>query len=284
MTRWTVVAVLVVVCAFSSGVCLATGADDTGHWETISAGMQLGTFTGPESALGDSRIHVLRIDPEFWELKIMGISEIDAANVYSPMRWCEEYGFSAAINAGMYAMDYSTHVGYMQSGLHVNEHRMNHYKSVAAFGPKRDDLPLFRIYDLDDGGVNVEDIVNGYEYVVQNLRMIKRRGENRWSRQEKMWSEVALGEDEDGRILFIFCRTPYTVYEFNEVLMSLPIDLVCAQHLDGGPVAEMVILTDEVRREFIGSYETGCCEYTTNTRAYPLPNIMGVVPREQQEP
>ena len=279
MHKWTAVVAVAAVCTFGAGICLGTGADDAGDWEAISTGMELGTFNGPDSDLGDSKIHVLRIDPELWELKIMGISEIDAANVFSPMRWCEEYGLAAAINAGMYAMDYSTHVGYMKSGSHVNAQRINHYKSVAAFGPQREDLPLFHIYDLDSEGVNMEDIVDGYEYVVQNLRLIKRHGENRWSRQEKMWSEVAMGEDGDGRILFIFCRTPYTMHEFNDVLMSLPIDLECAQHLDGGPVAEMVILTGETRREFIGSYETGCCEYVTNTRAYPLPNIMGVVPR-----
>ncbi len=281
MHRWTVVVALATVCTLSTGFCFGARADDAGNWETISTGLELGVFEGPDSALGDSEINILRIDPEFWELRIMSISEIDAENVFSPMRWCEDHGLAAAINAGMYATDYSTHVGYMKSGSRVNAQRFNHYKSVAAFGPRRDDLPLFRIYDLDSEGVNMEGIVDGYEYVVQNLRLIKRRGENRWSRQEKMWSEVALGEDGDGRILFIFCRTPYTMHEFNEVLMSLPIDLECAQHLDGGPVAEMVILTEDVRREFIGSYETGCCEYVTNKRAFPLPNVRGVVRREQ---
>ncbi len=282
MNRWAVAVAVTVACVFSAGTCGAgVAAGDAEQWEVISEGMQLGTFVGPESVLGDSEIHILRIDPEIWELKILSISEIEAANEYSPMRWCEEYGLAAAINAGMYAMDYSTHVGYMQCGEHVNEPDVNHYKSVAAFGPLRYDTPLFHIYDVDAEGFDLADIVDDYEYVVQNLRLINRSGENRWTLQEKMWSEVALGEDEDGRILFIFCRTPYTMHEFNDVLKSLPIGLVCAQHLDGGPVAEMVILTDEIRYEFIGSYETGCCEYTTNTRAYPLPNVMGVVRRDR---
>jgi len=248
-------------------------------WQMLDEGLELGTFEGPESELGDSVIRILRIDPEHWELRILSISEIGQPNVYTPMRWCEEFDLVAAINAGMYAQDYSTHVGYMKSGSHVNAPRVNHYQSVAAFEPKREGLPRFRIYDLDDQDVDMGDIIEGYDHVVQNLRLIKRPDENRWSRQERMWSEVALGEDGDGRALFIFCRTPYTMHEFNDVLMSLPIGLVCAQHLDGGPVAELVVRTDDLTLELVASYESGCCEYTTNQKAYPLPNVIGVVRR-----
>jgi hypothetical protein len=282
MRQLLIAATVLAVCLITPGTCVASDPEDGSAWEQIAEGMQLGTFLGPPSDLGDSKIHILRMDPEVWKLRIIGISETGEENTYSPMRWCEEYGFAAAINAGMYAQDYSTHVGYMRSGSHVNASQVNHYKSLAVFGPRERGLPHFRIHDLDVDGTNVEGLARSYEYAVQNLRLIKRGRENRWSKQDAMWSEVALGEDRKGRILFIFCRTPYTMHEFNDVLLSLPIELECAQHLDGGPVAEMVILTEGTRREFIGSYESGCCEYTTNRRAYPLPNVLGVVRRDDK--
>ena len=48
------------------------------------------------------------------------------------------------------AMDHRTHIGYMKNGDHVNNATVNHYKSIAAFGPIKPELPPFRIYDLDD--------------------------------------------------------------------------------------------------------------------------------------
>lgn len=145
--------------------------------------------------------------------------------------WCERHGLSAAINVGMYAKDDRTYLGYMRCGSYVNASDVNHYESVEAFGLKRDDLPLFHIYDLDDPDADIETIVASYDCVIQNPRLIKRPGENRWSPQDRMCSEAALGEDGSGRALFIFCRTPYTMHEFNDVLISLPIDLRRAQHL-----------------------------------------------------
>ena len=47
------------------------------------------------------------------------------------------------------------------------------------------------------------------------------------------WAEAALGEDTRGRALLIYCRAALCMYEFNEILLKLPLDLVAAQHLEG---------------------------------------------------
>ena len=249
--------------------------------------MDLGRFRGWMPTIpnaGDSTITILRIDPQNWELKLLCISETGRTGGYTPRRWCELYGLVAAINAGMYEPDHSTHTGYLRNGSHVNNSQVNHYQAVAAFRPRSPDLPLFRIYDLDAEGSSMDFINQRYDSVVQNLRLIKRPGENRWPRQEKRWSEVALGEDRSGRVLFIFCRTPYTMHDFNEMLTALPIDLVCAQHLDGGPIAQLYVRTRLVELELVGSYETNSSENDLHQRTLPMPNVIGVLPRTLKSP
>lgn len=260
------------------------GGGRAGDWESIAPGLELGTFAGPATPLGDGTITILRIDPQRWELRLLAASETGAPSHLTPRRWCEEHGLVAAINAGMFDRDYSTHMGFMSNGSHTNNPRVNHYRSVAAFGPRHEGLPPFRIHDLDAPGASMDDVRAHYRCVVQNLRLIKRPAINRWSQQERRWSETALGEDRAGRVLFIFCRTPYTMHDLNETLVALPIDLVCAQHLEGGGLAQLSIRLGDFRRDYVGAYETGGNDKAGDGRTAPLPNVIGVAPRGGRPP
>ncbi len=111
---------------------------------------------------------------------------------------------------------------------------------------------------------------------MQNLRLIKHPGENRWKQQPKMWSEAALGEDKNGNALFIFCRTPSTMHDFNEHLLKLPINLVSAQHLDGGPPASFYLNCGGVVIRGMGSFESGFNEKTGSQKFWLLPHVIGV--------
>ena len=178
-----------------------------GIWQSLAPGMELGTFSASRpSKSGDSRITILRIDPEFWSLEFVGLSLVDESGGQTARRWSKAHHLTAATNAGMFAKDYSTHIGYLRFRDHVNNDNVNAYQSVAAFDPRREGLPRFRIFDLDSPGVSMESILRDYASAIQNLRLIKRPGQNRWRPQEKQWSEAALGEDASGRILFIFCQ------------------------------------------------------------------------------
>ena len=94
-----------------------------------------------------------------------------------------------------------------------------------------------------------------------------------------MWSEAALGEDESGRILFIFCRSPYTMHDLNNELLRLGIGLVAAQHLEGGPQAQLYIHAGEVEFEISGSHGTSSREIDDISVSWPIPNVLGVRPR-----
>jgi hypothetical protein len=245
-------------------------------WRYIADGLDIADFiVSPKASSGDSKIVVIRIDPKLWDIKLMSISETGDEKGKSAKDWCQDHKLTAAINAGMFDVDYKTHVGYMRTRTHKNSPRINGYKSAAAFDPKHDTLPPFYIYDLDV--TPLDTVAKYYHGVMQNLRLIKRPGENRWSQQERKWSEAALGEDSQGRMLFIYCGSPYSMYDFNHMIMALPIDLVCAQHLEGGPLAQMYIKHGETELELAGGYANDLIQ-----SARPIPNVLGIAPRHSK--
>ena len=255
-------------------------ADTPSGWQSLAPGMEFKSFkTGKPSMVGDSRITILRIDPNLWELEVAGISETGEPAGHTAREWCEKRNFSAAINAGMFAADGKTHLGYQRFREHINNSRANNYQSVAAFDPLDSKLPRFRIFDLDASGITFHDILRDYASVVQNLRLVKRPGANQWSQQDKQWSEAALGEDSAGRILFIYSRSPFSMHDLNRELLAAGIGLVAAQHLEGGPEAQLYVLVGGTEIETFGSYETSFKQNDENPAAWPVPNVLGVRPR-----
>ncbi|MBD3169923.1 MAG: hypothetical protein GF307_10605 [candidate division Zixibacteria bacterium] len=246
------------------------------QWENISSGLEYRYFKAEvRSFAGDSLIHVLRIDPQQWELKLYSISEEDEQNRFTLADWSKKFDLTAVINAGMYYTDFRTHSGFMKSGEHINNPGIvKDYYSAAAFGPYDDTFPLFKIFDLDE--TELDEIIDNYDYVIQNLRLIKRPGENRWTQQNKRWSEAALGEDSRGNALFIITGSPYSMYDFNEILLSLPLDIVAAQHLEGGEQAQMYIKHGGYELNINGSYETLFTGPDGNPFTAPIPNIIGI--------
>jgi len=215
---------------------LATGVVAGEAWTELEPGLELARFDSEarsSSAYGD--LVVLRVDPAVWELKIVAASLLDDDRNRNIREWSEDFDLIAAINAGMYQADKKTHVGFCIVDGEVISRFTNKYRSAAAFGPVDDEDPPFRIFDLDE--VPLEDIKQRYHNVVQNLRLIKRSGKNRWEQSKDRWREAALGEDSQGWALLISCRKSWSMHDFNEILLELPLDLECAQHLEGSGTA-----------------------------------------------
>src|SRR5262250_332694 len=123
-------------------------------WKTVAPGMDYKYVLAKKpSTVGDSRIFIVRMDPNLWQLEAVGISQTGESASHTARDWSQRHKFSAAINAGMFATDMKTHVGYMGSPAHVNNAKTNAYRSVAAFEPRdSQSIPKFRIFDLDAPG------------------------------------------------------------------------------------------------------------------------------------
>src|SRR5262245_56032011 len=250
-------------------------------WKTVEPGMDLRLLEAQkEGGKSVPRIAVLRIDPALWDLEALGTSSTGEPSGHTAREWCQRYNLTAAINAGMFGTDQKTHLGYLRYRQQVYNYHQNNYQSVAAFDP-RDSAGTspFRIFDLDTPGVTFQGILEQYSSVVQNLRLVKRPGRNQWGQQERKWSEAALGEDRDGRILFIFSRAAFSMHDLNQELLESDVGLVVAQHLEGGPEAQLYVHAGETKLEMFGSYETSFKEDDNNALAWPVPNILGVRPR-----
>lgn len=225
------------VYALLMGIMMAaTSAVAAEPWTVLEPGLELARFdskTRESEAWGD--LVVLRVDPSVWDLKVVA-AEMQADQDNRNIReWSEDFDLTAAINAGMYQADKKTHVGFCKVDGQVISKYPNKYRSAAAFDPVDVSDPPFRIFDLDEDPL--EDIRSRYRTVVQNLRLVKRPGKNRWEESKDRWREAALGEDAQGRALLISCRKAWSMHDFNEILLDLPLDLVCAQHLEGSGTA-----------------------------------------------
>lgn len=248
------------------------------QWQALAQGLSVGTFPTTKAAdLTPGELIIVKIDPQRYELMVIGKSWGGVDENLTAREWGEKFKMDAVINAGMFDIDYHTHIGYLKSRGHTNAKFSNKYQSLMAFDPKdatKD--PPFRLYDLDEKGASIKGIEADYHSVIQNLRLIKRPGENRWEPSLKAWSEAALAEDAQGNILFIFTRSRYTMHAFNAELLALDLGIVAAQHLEGGPEAQLYVNAGKKVIEKYGRSKTDLSDPKEDGLPWPIPNVIGV--------
>jgi hypothetical protein len=238
--------------------------------------------THKQSMVGDSNITVLRIDPAMWEMEVTGVVQSGEISGHTAREWAQKQKYTAVINAGMFLTDNKTHLGYMRSRDRVLNGKVNSYQSVLAFDPREGKkIPAARIFDLDADGSSMQQILLDYSSALQNLRLIKRPGLNQWGKQTREWSEAAVGEDSGGHVLFIYSRSPFSMHDLNQELLEAGIGVVAAQHMEGGPEAQLYVHAGSTELEMFGSYETSFRENDQNSEAWPVPNVIGVRPRSK---
>ena len=264
---------IVAIAALAMFAAAAPAPAADGRWAELGRGLELGRFPLEGHGYPGAKVHVLRVDPRLWELTLHGLPRGESEG-YTTREWVRREGLVAAINAGMYQVDYRTHSGYLAVDGAVLSRGVNAYLSAAAFAPVDPAEPPFRIVDLDEEPLAA--VTARYRRVVQNLRMVKRPGENRWSPPARRWSEAALGEDREGRALFIFCAAPLPLDRLIEALLALPLGLVAAQHLEGGSQAQMFVAAGGERIELVGDREGALSPSEQFRPARPIPNIIGV--------
>lgn len=242
-------------------------------WQNLADGIDFGRFPVPGG--NDKELWIVRIDAKLRPLKSLSASNL-GHDALTAEQWATKHHLCVVINAGMFETDHVSHIGYWKSsGNILRSDNRKDYSSIAVFTPLDASAPAFRIFDGDLSDIE-KNVIPAYQNVIQNLRLIKRPGENRWTQQDKAWSEAALGEDDVGRALLIFCPVGLTMHDFNEHLLKLPIHLVAAQHLEGGPEASLYVKIGDFEIRGIGSYETGFNENDDNHQFWPIPNVIGI--------
>src|SRR5512136_679095 len=251
--------------------CLAVVSSDArsenGPWRKVENGLFLGQFEPPEETpVKDAKIIILKIHPRYYSFKLLCASELGKIRL-TPKEWCKKYNLTAAINAGMYQKDGLTNVGYMKNHSHLNNPRLNSaYKAVLAFNRMEVSVPEIQIIDLKCQ--DFETLRPKYQTFVQSIRMISCNQENVWSKQDRRWSLAVLGMDKEGKVLFILSEAPYSGYDFNNVLLSLPVSIFNATYLEGGPEASLYFSAAGMELEKAGIYGTGLNGSVVRSGAY----------------
>jgi uncharacterized protein YigE (DUF2233 family) len=178
----------------------------------------------------------------------------------------------AAVNAGMFQENGLTSVGFMKNFDHINNPKLSKANTVLAFNPVDESIPTVQIIDRECQ--NFSELRQKYQSFVQSIRMISCDRQNVWTRQDAKWSVLALGMDTDGNILFLFSRTPNSVHDFIEILMSLPLSLKSAMYLEGGPQASLYLSTPKMTLQRDGAW--GSLEENSLPFPLPVPNVIGI--------
>jgi hypothetical protein len=270
---WMSVIVLAAVLAAA-----ATPVPPPSPWRTLAPGLEVAELAAPHaSAVGDSRITVVRIDPDRYEIDLLSAKLLDTPQPLTAKQWVLRHGVLGAINASMYATDHRTSVAYMRSGTALNNGRWSRDNAVFVAGPKEPGLPPVQILDRACGW-DVDAQAARYRIAIQNIRMLDCAGKNTWAAQPRKWSTAAVGLDAAGRVLFIHCRSPYATRDFIEALRALPLDLRRLMYVEGGPEASLYVAAGGQEVARMGSFETGFHEADDNAVFWPIPNVIAFRP------
>ena len=244
-------------------------------WRGLGRGAEYAAIAlSPKPAIGDGLLHVVRVDPSLATLRARIAGQLGARS-RTAREWCDDPRVVAVINAGMFDRDLSTHVGYLRVGERIATSRWaRQYNSILLLGARHPNLPAATIRDAPPGG-RAADFAD-YHTVIQNLRLIRDPAVNVWAQSDRRWSEAAIALDRQGRILFLFCRSPFTMHDFNALVTALPLGVTRAMHVEGGPEASLSVRGPGLAVDLAGSYETGFNPADDNSKQWPLPNVVAV--------
>src|SRR5689334_22786012 len=98
-------------CAWSRQLCVAgvvlvligaqreSPAQPSSEWRTLAAGMEIRVVQSrKQKVIGDSKITVLRINPNRWELELMGVFQTGESASHTAREWSQKQKYAAAIN------------------------------------------------------------------------------------------------------------------------------------------------------------------------------------------
>lgn len=243
-------------------------------WQQLDEGLHYAEIDATiKSDIGNNNISVLKIDPQYYQFNLLTAKQ-KKIKPLTAKKWASTYNQIAVINAGMYQQDHRTNVGYMRNFDNINNSRLNKNNTIVAFNRKDDSVSEFQIIDMTCQ--NWEELKDKYHSFSQSIRMVDCNQKNRWGKQAKKWSMAAIGKDTNGNALFVFSRSPYTVYDFIKMLLDAPIDLYNLMYLEGGPEASFYVDQNNIQIANMGSYETGFNENDDNNFFWRIPNVIGI--------
>ena len=209
-------------------------------WVQIRQGLSVGKsfLVSSSSHREDSGFTLIRIDPASYRFSLHMASHDAPAR--SLGMWAEKYELHAGINASMYLPDNMTSTGYMRGGTHINNVRIG--SRLGAFFVANPHDPSLAAVDILEGHKpETLALLEKYDIVVQNYRLISSQGNILWPEGGAMHSIAAVAKEQDGAVLFILCQDPLTAYEFARAVQAFSLQLGTVMYVEGGAQAGVFV-------------------------------------------
>lgn len=238
---------------------------DMGVWQTST--------DTPEAS--ESRLHVLRVDPTKFELRLLMASASSPATPLTARQWCERETLVAAIPAGLAGADGKS-LSLMQSRRAVNNPKRSAEQGLIAFDPLDRTTPPLFLGDMDGRSAKTR---KKYGAAIQGPRLIG-PGREVWAGDlaTRRASIAAIGADTGDRLLLLHCRLPYTLRQFAELLPKLTpkLHLRSLVLAELGPRAQLFVDANGKGREFVGSLDSAGRPDNATTQPATVFNVIGI--------
>ncbi len=247
------------------------------EWKNLGKGADFCEMEAPKkSAINDSKISILKIDPKHFDLYMLSATEHENQSLPAS-EWAEKFELNIVINAGMYDLSKKLlSKGFLQNGKHLNNGALYpNYNAMIAFNPVDSLDSKFTVFDLKCTDWNT--VKSDYNCYAQGLRMIDCDGKAlEWNKKKQSCSMLVTAIDKEGNIYFIFSRSPYSHNEMIGFMLGFPFKLTNAIYMEGGPQTSLYVNLGETKIEKIGSYVSETYPNDDNDHFWKLPNVIGL--------
>ncbi len=256
------------------------------NWHTVSPGLELSYLPLPPrllaqnqgTPLSDSRLILLRIDPESHEFVLLMSSQDGVKRTLSS--WMDDFDLLVVTNASMYQKDGTSSIGLMRSREHVNNPKQPS-RLGAFFVSDPTDAALPKADILDRNNPKLEELLAKYGTVFQNFRVLDPQGASLWPADGPAHSLGMLGRDNAGRIFFIFSQSPLNPAGLGEFLNTGPVgkslELTALMYVEGGKEAGLLMKIDGTAKLWSGLPARNILGLAPGVLPPPvLPNVLGI--------
>ncbi len=229
----------------------------------------------PEETFFD--LHIIQIDTSIYSIDLYG--QFTENKSYSLPQWGKEKNLLVALNASMYLPDRITSTAYMKKEDLINNARIVSKMSGFFLSKAKNPRDIETMF-VEKTNSNWEQLLNKYDIIVQNYRIlgdfnkIEQKSKNMWKPSHKKFSISAYGEDINGMTYFMLSKSPTSVYDFAEYLLSLSkigIIFKTVLYAEGGAEAGIYINTQNKQTFLSGMSEVAFFDFPV-----VIPNILGV--------
>ncbi len=241
-------------------------------WQLVEKGLEYAYF--PLANQGDAKLVVVRINPKYFDFVLHSIGK-DASYPKTLDQWATEKKLVAVINASMY-LPGGRSTGYMRDGDYINnDHIAKKFGAFFVANRQKNKGPSAKI--VEKNAQQTPHFLQNYDLIIQNYRLISSERKILWSAGGQKHSIAAVGEDAQGRILFMHCRNPIDAHTFATFVLRLPLDVRTVMYVEGGAQAGMVLRQGDTNTFWGGRHPA---DFFLGNVAVALPNVLGVQRRE----